>query len=112
MLIGEVSGELDCAEVLLFGAQPGEFSLHRDKLAGKLPELSIRLRSVENCQRLAGTNDISLPDQEFVENAAFQMLYGLAVAVDHGESGSDHRAIQIGQQRPTGKTAEASDDGH
>ena len=36
VLIGEVSGELDCAEVLLFGAQPGEFSLHRDKLAGQV----------------------------------------------------------------------------
>ena len=111
-LIGEAAGELDRPEVLLFGAQPGEFSFYGDELAGQLPELRISLSSIEDCQRLAGADDISLAHQEFVENAAFQMLYGLPVAVDHGESGSDHGAIQIGQQRPAGKAAEAGDDGH
>ena len=76
--------------------------LDRDKLAGQLPELRVRLGGVENCQRLAGADDI-LVLRRLVEDAAFQMLYGLTMAVDDGRSGSDDRAVEIGQQRPADK---------
>jgi hypothetical protein len=81
-------------------------------LTGQLPELRIRLGGVENCQRLASADDISLAHEELVEDTAFQMLYGLTMAVDDSESGSDYRAIEIGQHRPAGKSPEARGDGH
>jgi hypothetical protein len=76
------------------------------------------LRGIETDQHLAGLHDVAVLHAQLVDDAAFEVLHGLAVALDADEARRNRRAGERGKGRPAAKAQtkhekdqEASEDG-
>src|SRR5690606_23830034 len=55
-------------------------------------------------------DQVAFPDQKPLQNAAFEMTDGFALAVDNDIAGGDGRAVEAGGEAPGQKAAEADGD--
>src|SRR5205814_3347311 len=65
---------------------------------------------VEADHDLSRLHDIAITHQNLANDAAFEMLHGLARSVDHHGAGADDGGTQRRQRRPEGKPAETKPD--
>ena len=93
----------------LLGQQARLAGLEQVALVADRLEAALRHRPVEADQDLVALDDVALVDQQLVDDAALEVLQGLAVALD------PHRALghgRAGQRRQAGPGAEAAEEQH
>ena len=108
----EPVGEADAAGAVAFGDEAGIARVGRGAAAAQQLELGAGLGGVELDQQLSGADLLALGDQDTPDDAAFEMLDGLAVELDADRAGRHGGAFEGRQHRPGGQTGDHGRDHH
>ena len=77
-----------------FGGPKDHVLLRQDIVFGP------RLGLIKHKQDVAGQHPLALPDEQFFDDSAVEMLYALAISVHFDDGIADHRAIERRGKRP------------
>ena len=96
----DLGREHEALELIDLGHQPGlERECDRLLLAVQLLARGAA-RLIEAQDDVTLFDDVAVADQDLADDAALQMLHGLAIALDRDNAGRHHRAVDAGQRRP------------